>query len=341
MVTVTGSVPVVWNSWEVATQGGTPQGLVSAVGGGTAAAVEFYESTNNGGVTQGALFGAYVATAHPEGFNGVESYWWPGAGGAYPYAGKSTVGRGADVGETNVAGPTGVRDLQLHPPGNLHYTVAAFRAPLAGTYAISGVGVRRVSNLGGTVRLRVLDAQATVLANIQATTTRAWTWAGATYTVPSVAAGAYLYFAVDGDGGYDYDATEIAWTITAGAGPVAPSCTLTAVPSTISQGGMTTLSWTSANATSLSIDQGVGLVAPAGGFGRRVPGDDHDLHRDGDGQWRHGDVRGHRHGDRAAAPADVHAGGDAGVDSVWERRDVVLDDEQRDVAGGGFKGWAV
>ena len=46
---------------------------------------------------------------------------------------------------------------------------------------------------------------------------------------------------------------------------MAPSCTLTAVPSTISQGGMTTLSWTWANATSLSIDQGVGLVAPAGG----------------------------------------------------------------------------
>ena len=59
------SGPVVWNSWEVATQGGTPQGLVSAVGGGTAAAVEFYESTNNGGVTKGALFGAYVAGVHP------------------------------------------------------------------------------------------------------------------------------------------------------------------------------------------------------------------------------------------------------------------------------------
>ncbi len=331
------SGPVVWNSWEVATQGGTPQGLVSAVGGGTAAAVEFYESTNNGGVTKGALFGAYVAGVHPE--DSVEGYWWPGgAGDAYPHAGKSTVGRGADVGETNVVGPTGVRDLQLHPPNNLHYTVAAFRAPLAGTYAISGVGVRRVSNLGGTVRLRVLDAQATVLANIQATTTRAWTWAGTTYTVPNVAAGAYLYFAVDRDGADDYDATEIAWTITAGAGPAAPSCTLNAVPSTVSQGGMTTLSWTSANATSLSIDQGVGLVATAGGIGRRVPGDDHDLHRDGDGQWRHGDVRGHRHGDRAAAPADVRARGDAGVDSGWERRDVGVDDEQRDVAGGESRG---
>ena len=259
------SVPVVWNSWEVATQGGTPQGLVSAVGGGTAAAVEFYESTDDGGVAKGTLFGAYSATAHPEGFNGVEGYWRPGTGEAYPYAGKSTVGRGADVGETNVVGPTGVRDLQLHPPDNLHNTVAAFRAPLAGTYTISGVGVRRVSNLGGPVRLQVLDAQTSVLANIQATTTRAWTWAGTTYTVPGVAAGAYLYFAVDGDGDFDYDATEIAWTITAAAGPAAPSCTLSAVPSTISQGGMTTLSWTSANATSLSIDQGVGLVAPAGG----------------------------------------------------------------------------
>ena len=209
-----------------------------------------------------------------------------------------------------------MRDLQLHPPNNLHYTVAAFRAPLAGAYAISGVGVRRVSNLGGTVRLRVLDEQATVLANIQATTTRAWTWAGTTYTVPNVAAGAYLYFAVDRDGADDYDATEIAWTITAGAGPAAPSCTLNAVPSTVSQGGMTTLSWTSANATSLSIDPGVGLVATAADrspCSRRRPRPTPRRRR----AVAAGDVRGHRHGGRAAAPADVRARGDAGVDSGW------------------------
>ena len=117
----------------------------------------------------------------------------PGPVGPIRMRARVQVGRGADVGETNVAGPTGVRDLQLHPPGNLHYTVAAFRAPLAGTSTISGVGVRRVWNLGGTVGLRVLDAQATVLANIQATTTRAWTWAGATCTVPRAPRGRIIF----------------------------------------------------------------------------------------------------------------------------------------------------
>ena len=64
-LTATFTPALVWNSWDVATQAGTPQGLVSAVGGGTAAAVEFYESTNNGGVTKGGLFGSVVAGPHP------------------------------------------------------------------------------------------------------------------------------------------------------------------------------------------------------------------------------------------------------------------------------------
>jgi len=44
----------------------------------------------------------------------------------------------------------------------------------------------------------------------------------------------------------------------------APSCTLEASPSVVSAGGGTTLSWTTTNASSVSIDQGLGSVASSG-----------------------------------------------------------------------------
>jgi|JI81BgreenRNA_FD_contig_123_63178_length_6088_multi_8_in_1_out_0_1 YD repeat-containing protein len=44
-----------------------------------------------------------------------------------------------------------------------------------------------------------------------------------------------------------------------------PSCTLSASPGTIALGSSTTLSWTSANASSASINNGVGNVTPVGG----------------------------------------------------------------------------
>ena len=46
---------------------------------------------------------------------------------------------------------------------------------------------------------------------------------------------------------------------------VAPSCTLTANPDSIGSGDSSALTWTSANATSISIDNGVGPVTPVAG----------------------------------------------------------------------------
>ena len=44
--------------------------------------------------------------------------------------------------------------------------------------------------------------------------------------------------------------------------PSAPTCTLSASPSSVLQGGTSTLSWTTANATSFSIDNSIGSVSP-------------------------------------------------------------------------------
>lgn len=47
-----------------------------------------------------------------------------------------------------------------------------------------------------------------------------------------------------------------------GSGPAAPSCTLTASPTSVSSGAAATLSWTTSSATSFSISTGIGAVTP-------------------------------------------------------------------------------
>lgn len=216
--------PSAWNSWDVVTQAGSPQGIVVAAATGTEAVLEFYESTNNGGVAKGDLLPVFFAPAHPFPDNRVGQYWAPATGGpvgpgdVYPYAGKSLIGRGSDVGESGAPAPLGVRDLQLQPPNNAHLMVVAFRVPADGTYTISGLGVRHIDANNGPSVVRVFDAQARELTMLQATNSRAWVTSPTTYTLPNLTAGQYIYFAADSMAGANYprDFTEVAWTITSG-----------------------------------------------------------------------------------------------------------------------------
>ena len=45
--------------------------------------------------------------------------------------------RGSNAGEANTTAPTGVRDLQFHPPENGHLVVAAFKVPEAGALSFT------------------------------------------------------------------------------------------------------------------------------------------------------------------------------------------------------------
>ncbi len=63
---------------------------------------------------------------------------------------------------------------------------------------------------------------------------------------------------VTGDGGTG----TCTATITVSDGPVGPSCTLIADPTTIASGESSTISWGSTNATDISFDQGIGSVTP-------------------------------------------------------------------------------
>jgi hypothetical protein len=59
-------------------------------------------------------------------------------------------------------------------------------------------------------------------------------------------------------------------TVTSNPPPPAPICTLVANPSSVQQGGSSTLTWTTQNATSFSIDQGIGAVATVTGGSQSI-----------------------------------------------------------------------
>ncbi len=263
----------VWNSYDVVTQAGAPQAVVTDMAGLTAAVVELYESTNNFGVNKGSLFATFAPGAHPATFNNVQAYWSAAGGQTYPYGGKSTVGRGSDAGEANAAAPSGVFDLQLHPPNNDHLAVAAFQVPRNGSYQVNNLAARRIDgNPNQTIRYYVFNSQKVQIATLQATSSRAWVADPNTYALGQLTAGQYIYFGVARDGAYSWDATEINWSITEVA-PV-PDFTFGATPSSQSvlTGGGTTFSATATalNGFSGTIDLAVSGL-PVGATGNFSP----------------------------------------------------------------------
>jgi len=197
----------------VVTQSGPPQGYV--IGSeSTQADLEFYESTNDDGVSKDALFRRFISDPHADPDTHVDDYWAFRAG-AYVYVGLSTVGRGSDSGESNTPAPTGVIDITMHPPDNNHLTVAAFIVPTSGNYSVSNLAVRRVASDGTTVTLKVFNPSQSQIASLQATNNQDWVIdTGGPYDLGSLTAGDRIYFAVDNDGSFAFDSTEIAWTVT-------------------------------------------------------------------------------------------------------------------------------
>ncbi|MHC4715706.1 MAG: DUF6531 domain-containing protein, partial [Planctomycetota bacterium] len=208
-----------WRSHDVVTSAGLPQAFVENETAMPAltAELEFYESADDGGVAMGTPLATFTAGPHPEhdpqdpgkpNHNHVEDFWANGSGVLlYPYAGKSTVDRGADAGEGNTPGPLGVRDLQLHPPNNDHLVVAAFVAPASGLYRVSDLGVRRVDDRWGDVTYSVFDDAGGLVAALDCDVNQIWVTDPYTYDLGELSAGDRIYFAVDRDGAYYYDAT--------------------------------------------------------------------------------------------------------------------------------------
>ncbi|WP_276372712.1 T9SS type A sorting domain-containing protein [Chryseolinea sp. H1M3-3] len=203
-----------WNSYDIAMQSNPlQQGRVTSDNALTAS-LEFYRSSNDYGVNKISNFTTFTPANHTNSNSAASHYWADGTGDIYPFAGKSIVGRGLESGEGNVPQPPNVFDLQLHPPSNAKSTVCAFIAPWDGTYTISGLGVRRVSSEAGTARYRAFSPAAQPLASLVATPDQDWVLDNNSYSLGTLTAGQKIYFAVDRDGVYYFDFTEVAWKIT-------------------------------------------------------------------------------------------------------------------------------
>jgi hypothetical protein len=207
----------IWHSYDVVTNTSFQPATVLDQEGTTPTVIELYMSSNASGVDKRNLFRVFNSGQHMDNFNHVEDFWADiSSNNAYPYAGKSTVDRGSDSGESNTPEPSGVRDLQLHPPDNDYLTIATFMAPFDGTYSISDLAVRRVHNQGDIVTYKVFDTSKNQIATLTASNDRAWVTDEKICDLGFLSAGDRIYFAVDKgkNDNYYWDATEIIWTVT-------------------------------------------------------------------------------------------------------------------------------
>lgn len=174
--------------------------------------LDFYESSDNRGVAKGATFVAYNKEPHPELFNKVHKYWESNALSGYPYIGRSMVGRGNDDLEVGACSPSGVFDLQMHPPDSEHSIVAAFNVPVTGDYLITNLGIRRISGESGRVSLNVFNQERLKIASI-ATDSQAWSFYKENLLLSGLKVGEKIYISVYNEDGFDYDASEVTWSI--------------------------------------------------------------------------------------------------------------------------------
>jgi hypothetical protein len=212
----------IWRSFDVAmTPDGPHPAVVPDLAGLRPAHLEFYESGDDHGVSPGTPLATFFREPHRDTivqdlFNHVDQYWThPLDPRQYPYAGKSTAPRGRDSGERGAPPPLDVLDFQLHPPENKHLVVAAFVAPADGVYRLGDLAARRVDRRGGRARCRVFDAARQPLADLIASKDRAWVREPRSFSLGPLRAGDRIYFAVGNVDKYAWDATEVAWTVTA------------------------------------------------------------------------------------------------------------------------------
>jgi hypothetical protein len=188
--------------------------VIAEASGGATASLEFYESTNDDGVDQGTLFDTFTPGAHGGAFNAADSLWGYSSNTPYPYAGKSNVGRGSGGGEGGAIAPLGALDLQLHPPQNNHLVVAAFIAPANGDYTVTGLAARRPHFEGENIRLKLFAPSKTLQADVLASNNQDWAFNNGPHDLGTLVAGDRIYFGVNREGDFGWDAAEIAFTIT-------------------------------------------------------------------------------------------------------------------------------
>lgn len=199
---------ITFHSHDIVIQSKDSIGTITA--DGLSADMEFF-SGKNCSLLKGEPLTNYNSQSHPDGFNDLQQYW--SNSGGYPYVGKSAVGRSLGKGEAGFCSPKSALDLQMHPPKDGCSMIGAFVVPAAGVYHLYHVGLRRVTQQGGSVTLKVIDQEGHVITSIQSNTS-AWMLEQKVFDLGSLALGRKIFFSVESDDGFDYDAAEVSFSLT-------------------------------------------------------------------------------------------------------------------------------
>ncbi|MGL1934113.1 MAG: metallophosphoesterase [Fibrobacterales bacterium] len=193
-----------WNSWDIRINENEPVGAVGS--GENRATVEFYESIDDDGVVFASpLKVFYGVDQHWQFFNRVQKFWTPG--GSYPYVGISLTPRQNDEPK-----PHGVLDFQMHPTEFKNFLTCSFIIPKDGLYAVTDLGIKRVHDEGVSVSLLFMNSRGKMVSRIKSET-QEWSFDNMIHTMGLLEKGDTLYFTVDRDGDFDFDAAEVSWSI--------------------------------------------------------------------------------------------------------------------------------
>lgn len=130
---------IVWHSWNVEIRSGSgPHATVFDDAGELTASLELYESGADLSAQPGTPFDTFDSQHADVASQDAGTVRRDDASG-YPYVAKNLTARATDD-----PPPSGVFDLQLHPPNSAHFVVAAFVVPVDGRYVVTDFGAHRL-----------------------------------------------------------------------------------------------------------------------------------------------------------------------------------------------------
>ncbi len=186
---------------------------------GNRAYLDFFESSDTDGVELGTGLTSLHTNVHPDEYTQtVVPCWTAGPGTNYPYGGRYTTPReAAPDGLEYVLLPYGVEDIALYPPRQ-HLAVIAFHVPKDGDYLATNLGVKKTTEQGHSVTLKLIGPDRTLVASITAWPCvpgepHVWYCDDTLYPFPDLNEGDLIYFALDCDADMGNDYSVITFTV--------------------------------------------------------------------------------------------------------------------------------
>jgi hypothetical protein len=214
VLTYYGEGRYVWHSYNVNMEGKYITDMY-----GNRAYLEFYQSSDTDGVQPGEPMNSLHDNIHPHEYTDtVIPYWTTDPGSEEPYVGLYTTPRTAvPEAQKPVLLPFGVEDIAIYPPWQ-KLTVIAFHVPADGDYMVTDLGIKKTTEQGFSVSLKLFDPGAALLTTLTAWPCamggpHVWYCDDTHYDLPGLHAGELIYFALDCDADTGNDYAVITFTV--------------------------------------------------------------------------------------------------------------------------------